>query len=248
MRDPNTGEMSGVFYELMQEIGKSLNLEVKFSHEIDWSLISEDLKNGKSDVHCAGVWATPARGRTMAFTDPITFLPSVAFVRADDKRFDFNIDAANSSDISIAIIDDDVSEEIATRDFPMAKRVSRAQIGAVEDLIFMVMSGKADITFDGPNRFGPFNATNPDKVRMVPTQKPVRIFPNTFAVDIHENELQNMLNTALHQMQDNGTVDRLLKKYQSKGYDTGFLLPVSRPYDWTKWNSEMNKGIIDIKQ
>ena len=83
---------------------------------------------------------------------------------------------------------------------------------------------------------------------MVPTQKPVRIFPNTFAVDIHENELQNMLNTALHQMQDNGTVDRLLKKYQSKGYDTGFLLPVSRPYDWTKWNSEMNKGIIDIKQ
>lgn len=241
MRDPNTGELSGLIYDLMQEAGKALNIKIEFDHEIDWSAIATDLQAQKADAHCAGVWATPARGRQMAFTDPVSFLPAVAFVKANDKRFDQDINAINSPDVTIAIIDDDVSEEIATRDFPLAKRIARPQLGNVEDLLMMVADGKADITFDGPNRYKPYDAANPGKLRMLSTLKPIRIFPNTIAVDIHEQELLQMLNTTIHQLQDNGTFDRLKQKYAQK-YLVDFLLPVVRPYDWQAWNSELNQG------
>ncbi|MCB1538662.1 MAG: amino acid ABC transporter substrate-binding protein [Rhodospirillales bacterium] len=232
MRDPNTGEMSGIMYDLMQEIGKALNLKIEYNLEVDWSQIAEALQAGKADAHCAGIWATPARGRRLAFTDPISFLPATAFVREGDTRFDHKPEAINDPTVTIAIIDDDVSQEIASRDYPLAKTVSRPQIGAVEDLLVMVMTGKADVTFDGPDRFEAFNRSNPGKIRMVPTARPIRIFPNTIAVDIHEHEMVHMLNTAIHQMQDNGTFDRLKKKYGAKGYPVDFLLPVERPYKW----------------
>lgn len=232
MRDPNTGQIAGFVVDFMNEMGKALNLKVEYNLEVDWAQIAEALQAGKADAHCAGVWATPARGRQMAFTDPMSFLPTVAFVREGDTRFDKNLKAINSPDVTIAVIDDDVSEEIATHDFPLARRVSRPQIGAVEDLMVMVMNKKADITFDGPNRFEPFSRNNPGKLRMVPTERPMRIFPNVVAVDIHEQELLQMLNTAMHQMQDNGTFDKLKDAYRAKGYPVDYLLPVVRPYHW----------------
>jgi ABC-type amino acid transport substrate-binding protein len=241
MHDPNTGEFSGIVYDLMQEAGKALNLKVEYVDEVDWANIAEDLQSHKADAHCAGVWATPARGRRLAFTDPIAFLPVTAFVREDDHRFDNNINAINKPDIKIAIIDDDVSEEVATRDFPQAQRVSRPQLGGVEDLLLMVMTHKADITFDGPNRFKPFDRQNPHKIRMVPTQNPIRMFPVTIAVDIHEHELLDVLNTTVHQMQDNGAFNRIKEKYGEK-YAVDFLIPVVRPYDWKTWNSQNNQG------
>jgi ABC-type amino acid transport substrate-binding protein len=247
MRDPNTGEVSGLFFDLMQEIGNALNLKVTFTHESEWSQIAADLQAGKADAHCAGVWATPARGRRLAFSDPITFLPAVAFVREGDARFDNNLDAINNSAVTIAILDDDVSEEIATRDFPLAKRLSLPQLSGPEGLLNAVMAGKADITFDGPNRYNTFTRNHPDKIRMVSTERPIRIFPNTLAVDIHEHELLHMLNTALAQMQDNGTIERLRKKYAEAGFAVDFLLPVVRPYDWKAWDSQMNKASHEVR-
>lgn len=239
MRDPNTGKFSGLIYDLVQEMGKALNLKIEYNLEVDWASIHTALQAGKADAHCAGVWATPARGRQLAFSDPISFLPAVAFVKAGDKRFDNNMDLVNSPDITIAIIDDDVSAEIAAQDYPKAKTFSIPQLSPVEGLMLAVATGKADITFDGPNRFEAFSRTNPGKIRMVPTPRPIRIFPNSIAVDIHEQELQDMLNTALHQMQDNGTFDRLKKNY-GKQYPVDFLLPVERPYKWTPelWSVE----------
>lgn len=235
MRDPNTGKLSGIMYDFMQEVGKSLNIKVEYIHEIDWSAIGTDLQAGKADAHCAGVWATPARGRQMAFTDPISFYPTVAFVKTGETRFDKDIKAVNDPNVTIAVIDDDVSEEIAKRDFPLAKRVSRPQIGNVEDLLVMVADGKADITFDGPGRYKPYNAANPGKLRMIATAKPIRIFPNTFAVDVHEHELLQMLNVSIHQLQDSGVFDKLKEQYSAK-YPVDFILPVVRPYDWQAVN------------
>ncbi len=60
------------------------------------------------------------------------------------------------------------------------------------------------------------NKSNPNKIRMVPTHKPIRVFPNTIAVDIYEHELLVMLNTALRQMQDNGTIDKIRRNTLTK--------------------------------
>ena len=83
MRDPNTGKMSGFIYDIMQEVGRSLNLKVEYTLEVPWDSIPMSLQSGKADAHCAGIWATPSRGRVMAFSNHwVILLPP--FLRAKE--------------------------------------------------------------------------------------------------------------------------------------------------------------------
>ncbi len=231
MRDPNTGELSGLIFDLMQEVGKSLNIKVEYSLETPWDSIGVVLSSGKADAHCAGVFATPSRGRVMAFSHPMFFSPTVAFARADDDRFDNNLERINQPDITAALSDDDITTEIYNRDFPLAKKWELPQFAPPEELFLALMTKKADVTFNGPSRLQSFEKGYPGKVKIIPTVKPLRIFPNTISVDIGEQELLHMLNTAIDQMVDSGVVDKLIAKYKTK-YDMNFLVPVNRPYTW----------------
>jgi ABC-type amino acid transport substrate-binding protein len=202
MRDPTTEKFSGFVHDIMQEVGAALSLKVEYVLEVDWGQIPDALRSGKADAHCAGIWATPARGRYMAFSEPISFIPAVAFVRAGDKRFDNNPAAINNPNIVIATVDDDVSSEISGRDFPKAKKVARPQLAPVEELLLMVKEKKADITFDSYGRLRGFKKSWPGAIEVVPMDHPLRIFPSTIAVDIHEDALLHMINTALNQLHD----------------------------------------------
>ena len=53
MRDPNTNQMSGLFYDIMQELGKPLNIKVDYALEIPWDSIGVALSSGKIDAHAA---------------------------------------------------------------------------------------------------------------------------------------------------------------------------------------------------
>lgn len=183
MRDPNTGEFSGYIYEIMQEVGKALNIKVSYVSEVDWGQIPQSLVSQKADAHCAGVWATPARGKHLAFTYPISFYPAVAFARSDDNRFDNNLQAINDPSITVSIIDDDVSEHIQKADFQKAKTVSKPQLAATAETILMVAEGKADVTFEGPIRFHEFEKNNPGTIKIIPNDKPVRLYANTIGLD-----------------------------------------------------------------
>ena len=231
MRDPTTGQFSGIVYDLMQEVGKSLNLKVEYSLEVPWDSIGVTLKSGKADAHCAGVFATPSRGRVLAFSDPMFFSPTVAFARKDDNRFDYNLDLINQPDITVALSDDDITREIYQRDYSQAKKWELPQFAPPEELFLALSSKKADVTFNAPSRLHSFEKGYPGVVKIIPTTKPLRIFPNSIAVDIGDEELLHVLNTAIDQMIDSGIVDKLIAKYKGK-YDTDFLVPVNRPYTW----------------
>lgn len=231
MRNPNTNEFSGIVYDFMQEVGKSLNLKVEYALEMPWDSIGTALHAGKVDAHCAGVWATPARGRVMAFSNPLFFSTTAAFARADDHRFDFNLERINQPDITVALSDDDITSEIYRQDFPRAKKYELPQFSPPEELLLAVATKKADVAFNSPARLAAFERGYPGKVRMISTPKPLRIFPDAIAVDIHEDALLHMLNTAIDQGIDNGTMDRLIAKYRKK-HNVDFLIPVDRPYTW----------------
>jgi ABC-type amino acid transport substrate-binding protein len=231
MHDPNTGVFSGIVYDFMQEVGKSLNLKVEYSLEMPWDSIGEALNSGKIDAHCAGVFATPSRGRVMAFSEPLFFSPTVAFARADDNRFDFNLDRANQPDITAALSDDDITTEIYQRDFFRAKKIELPQFAPPEELFLALATHKADITFNGPSRLPSFEKGYPGKVKIIPTLRPLRIFPNVIAVNINDEQLLHVLNTAIDQMLDSGVMDKLVVKYHPT-YDTSFLVQVNRPYTW----------------
>ncbi len=231
MRDPNSGQISGLIYDIMQEVGKSLNLKVEYDLEVSWDGISNALATGKADAHCAGVFGTPARGRSMAFSHPLFFSPTVAFARADDNRFDFKPDRIDRPDVTAVVSDDDITTELYAHNFPKAKRLELPQMASPDEVFIAITTKKADVTFTSPSRLYSYQKTNPNKIKIIPMAGPLRIFPHTISVDIHENELLNMLNTAVDQAVYSGIIDKLVEQYAAK-YDVGYLVPVNRPYTW----------------
>ena len=225
MHDPNTKEFSGLAYDIMQEVGESLNLKVEYVLDVPWDSIGIALQSGKVDAHCAGVFATPARARVMAFSKPLFFSPAFAFARKDDKRFDFDLERINKPDITVALSDDDITTEIYAEDFPRAKKYDLPQLCPPEELLLAVATKKADVTFNGPTRLHTFEKSYPGKIKVIPTKKPLRLFPNVLAVKPGEQKLLDMLNKAINQLIANGTIDKLEAKYRKK-YDMDFLIPV----------------------
>lgn len=213
MKDPNTGKISGIFADIMEEIGKAADIKVEFVEEVDWGQIPQALQSGKIDAMCAGMWGTAKRGKSLAFSKPLFLSVAEAYARYDDKRFDHNLAAINNANVTLSINDGDVSQEIADRMFPMAKRVSKIQMAGEDFLLMNVVTKKADVTFTTPSIAKAYIKHNPKSLRQIPFDRPLGINRNVIGVDIHETELIRMLDVAVEELQYNGVIDQIFARY-----------------------------------
>lgn len=228
LKDPNTGKLSGIFFDVTERMGTDLGLKIEWIGEIDFGQIAEALASKKIDAFCSGMAATPERGRRMAFSMPAFFGSLDVIVKDGDTRFDSNIDDINNPNVTIATNDGDISEEIAKQDFPLAKRLPKIQTGGDSELLLNVASGKADVTFTNRAIVFPFMKNNPGKIRIVPVKKPVRLFSVGYATDIHEDALLKVIDNALMIALNNGAVEKMIVHY-TKDTPGLFLLP-THPY------------------
>ncbi|TAH37780.1 MAG: amino acid ABC transporter substrate-binding protein [Alphaproteobacteria bacterium] len=226
IKDANTGAMSGIFYDYMDAMGKSLNLKIQWT-EVSWSDFAADLASGKIDAMCAGIWPTGTKSRAMDFTAPIYYVAIHTFARADDTRFDHALDKINSKDITIASMDGEISNIIASADFKDAKLLSLPSNASQPQILLNVATGKADVTFQDAATGQDFMNANPGKVKMVPGGEFIRTFGNTIAVAKGQDELKDMLNTASAELLQSGVVDGIIKKYEKY---PGSFYRVAKPY------------------
>jgi len=226
IKDPNTGALSGIFYDTMQEAGKNLGLKINWVEEAGWGTMIEGLEAGRYDIIVTDLWPNAARSKSIDFTNALYYIPIGVYVRPGDNRFS-NLNAINSSDITIATIDGEMSSLIAQTDFSQAKVISLAQDTPVSQVLLNVSTKKADVTFAQPAIAEEFLANNPGAVENIAKENPVRYFPNTMGVPKDEEGFKSMINTALEELLNNGTMDRLIAQYEK--YD-GSYYPVAKPY------------------
>ncbi|MDD3182760.1 MAG: transporter substrate-binding domain-containing protein [Alphaproteobacteria bacterium] len=227
MKDPNTGVLSGIGYEVMEVMGKALSLKIDWAEEMGWALFPTALKSGRIDAFCVGAWPSAARAREVDQTGPLSYQPYYAYVRPDDARFDNKIEAANDPSISISTMDGDTSQIISRSDFPKAKLLSLVETANPDEMLINVATGKADIAFIEPSFATRFNAQNPGKIRQVVLSQPLRVYGNVFFIAQGENRLRQMLNTALTEQLSSGTVERIIQKFEPV---PNAILRVAPPY------------------
>lgn len=230
-KDPNTGKISGLAYDLTERIGKDLNLKIEWSEEVGSATWMEGLKNNRYDMLCNTAWATTIRAPYVLASDPAYFTAINAYAQIKNHRFDKNIALANSPDVKIATIDGATSATIATQTFPLAKTVSLPDLTDFSQLLLSVSTGKADITFSEAAQFEDFNRKNPNILRNVTPTTPVRLVPNTFFVAAKEYQLISMINLALQNLHNEGFVEQVLNKYEPR---PNIWKRVTKPYITTK--------------
>lgn len=214
IKDANNGEISGLFPDFITQMAKDLGLDIEWVEEVGWGNAIEGFKTGRYDAVCTPFWANADRAKAAYFVRPLYLTGVGAWVRSDDNRFNKSYDVINNENITIATIDGEMAEVIARTKFPKAKVVSLPQSSSIAELLALVDSGKADVTFVS-NYFGEqFVASNPNSIKNAVSDKPVKLIPETFMIPLGENKLKSMLDIVALELLNDGLMDRLWKKYE----------------------------------
>lgn len=226
MKNPQTGALSGMFYDFMNEIGAKLSLKVEWTQEAGWATYLNDLKTGRYDMMCSMAWRNAARAREGLSTAALYYSPVYAWVRKDDSRFDKDARTANDPAYRISTIDGGTVDILARADFPRAQRLSLPEMTTFSDVPLNVAAGKADMTFIEPYIAQDFLKSNPDTLKRV--GDPLRVYPNVMWVAKGEQDFLSMVDAAVEELLNTPLLDTLFKKYDIQD---GSYFPPAKPYE-----------------
>lgn len=213
LKDPNTGELSGIFIDAMREIGRRLSLEVEFTEEVAWDSMIAGLNARRYDVIATQIWPSAPRARDAAFSRPLYYTAVGIYVRSDDHRFDNDISLLNAETVRVTGIEGASSIIIGQTDFPKAKLTPIAGAADTNQQFLEVVSKKADVVFLDTYQGEAYIRSNPGSLRNIVPDRPIRVFPDTFMVKRDEFHLLTMLDTTIGELQNSGYLDKLIKKY-----------------------------------
>jgi ABC-type amino acid transport substrate-binding protein len=230
IKDPNTGKLSGIFYDTLNKAAQNMGLKVNWNLEVGWGDAIEALNTGKCDIVGSDAWSNSTRGKSADFIQPLYYSPINAYVRADDNRFDRDINIVNSSNYKIVTLDGENSQVIAAQNFPNAKTLQLPQLTDVSQLFVNVADGKGDMTFQDSSTADQYMKNNPGKIKLI--SSPLVVYGDVMMVKKGEYSLKTTIDNAINELLNNGFIDSVINKYQ-KDYTVGFQR-IAAPYRITK--------------
>jgi polar amino acid transport system substrate-binding protein len=203
----------GIFPDTLEEAARKLSLKVEWAEEVTWGTLIEGIQSGRYDLHGSAVLRTSSRARAADFTVPLFFEAAGVYVRPGDSRFLGHLERINEPAVRIATIDGEFSDIIARSDFPRAQVIALPQMADPSQLCLEVANGRADVTFLSTRIAAQYIRKNPGKIENIAVQKPIRVTPVCMMVKRDQYEFKTMINAALLETLNNGTVDSLIRKY-----------------------------------
>ncbi len=227
-KDANTGQLAGIFPEIIEEMGKNLNIKIEWVEETGWANFVEAMQMDRFDMFCGPIWPTTDRAKLIGFTVPVAYSAGHIYSRKDDTRFDADYKILNDAQYTIATMDGEMSAIMAAKAFPKAKTVAIPQLGDMTQMLMSVVTGKADATILEPSLAREFSQKNPGTIHQV-TKEPYAIYPDVYGVKLDDVKFKAVVDAALTQMVNEGVVDQIIEKYET---DRGMYMPVSKPYSY----------------
>lgn len=212
IKDEKTGQLSGFSYDIVEAAAKNLGLKTNWVEEVGWGSAIEGLKTKRYDIVGTQIWPNAARAREAVFSMAPFYSGLYPYVRTGDTRFSVNLPKLNSSQYTISILDGEMASFIAKQDYPNAKVASLPQLSSYAEVFLNVTTKKADIAFAEPSAANDFLKSNPGSIQKV-QDKPVRALGLQFAFARGEDSMVSMWNTALEELLNDGTISRILVKY-----------------------------------
>jgi polar amino acid transport system substrate-binding protein len=226
MKDIKTGEMSGTAYEIINEVGKVLNLKIEWTEETTFGSAIEGLKTGRYDMLCTTLYMRPNMMPHVEFTQAYYYLPIHVVQRTGEDRFK-TVSDVNRPEIKISAIDGTIPALLAAEDFPDAAKFSLSESNDYAENMMSVVTRKADVTLMDPLIFNNFDKNNPGQLEINGDIPPLRVFAKTFAVLKGEHDLNTMISYAIQHLLNNGKIEPIISKYEPF---PGTLMRVSKAY------------------
>ena len=223
-KDPNTGVLSGIYYDIVRQLTDNLSLKFECVEEVGWGEQVAGLQAGRFDLVCSPVSLNAARARSADFSIPLYYSP--VKVWAKERKW---AAAANENfdrpDVKISVIDGEQTSAFARNYFSHAHTVSLPQSAPFADLLMQVTTGKADITFAEPLAVREFEATN--GMRLVDLgDKPLLVVPNILLLKRDEFAFKQMIDNGLRELFNTGFIDKAISRYET--YPNSYIRETTR--------------------
>ncbi len=212
IEDPETGEFSGIFHDLIQAFCQEHNWTIEWTEEVGYGVIQHGLDEGRYDIFVAPVWPTPERLAQANVTESIYSSEVGMWVREENLSQAQAEDFATNSFVRVAIKEGDITDSIALADFPSWRRIRVPQLTDTEELLRFVAQGDADVTFAEQYLVDEYNKTSEVKLVNAGTS-PVRTFSNCFMLSKQNAELTEMLNVFLRAKREGGELEKKIRHY-----------------------------------
>ncbi len=210
--DAKTGEKGGIFHDVMEEIGKRLDIKIVWQEELGWDTSLESVKNGRVDMACAGYWLNAPRIQNALSSTAQLYSPLYVWMREDDKRV-LKIEELNSNKFSVAEIDGSAENQNIAIHFQKVKIVSLPELDSTPDKIMNLITKKVDFITADISTMKDYMAKNPGKVRNAFPDQPIALFPTVMLLPPDDFRLKDLLDNTLRGIEYDGTLDTILQKY-----------------------------------
>ena len=224
--DANTKKMSGIFYDVAEEMGKRLNLKIEWTEETGWGTATESLQNKRFDAVCSGFWVNSTRAQKADFSAPITYSVSNVWVRSN-AHYDFkSLADVNNENFSFGAIDGSADMKIVQGRFPKTKRYSMPELVSLGEVLQGLSSGKFDAVAWDDATVSDYLKTNPGSLKKLFPEEPVAIYPTVMLLPMGETKLKAMIDNTIREIQYDGTLETIIEK----NHATGLLKLPAKPY------------------
>lgn len=216
MKDPNTAVVSGFIPDIVNEIGKELNIKIDYVEEVTIAQMFEGFATNRYDAVCGPITGNINRTPVADFTKPVGYASIDAYVRTEDTRFDKGTEAIDRPDVKIIAIEGEVGASVVPLKFPHAQLVTLPQISDNTQLLMELASGKADVVMADTASALTFMASNPGKIRKVEGVSPI-LLSGTIAIPPDAFRFKAMLDNSIDYLLGTGYIEALARKYGLQG-------------------------------
>jgi tRNA-dependent cyclodipeptide synthase len=211
MYDRQYDNFSGIFYEVIINVARKNNWNIRWSEETGYGVIIDGLEKNRFDIFGSTVWPTPERKEKASFSSSLYESKVFPWIREDFKQL--YSEMKDKSELRIAVKENDISHSIANADFKEQRLIYVPQLTDTSELLKFVAENKADVTFVEPHLASIFNQTSP--IKLVSAEgNPVRTYENTFVFLKEDLSLKDIFDKEIENMKVSGLIEKLLKKYQ----------------------------------
>jgi len=225
-KDPNTGQVTGIAADIMDEIDARLGIKHEWAEEVGPGTAVQSLQSKRVDMICLPVIITQPRMRVADFTDPVLFSRFSVWMRKDASVTDPKL--LNDPRYKFVAIDGTAPMAMTKRIFPQAQILSLTELSPTSDMFLSVTGKKADAVFSDSSNAGMYDRHNPDQIKPVYDAQTDRILPWAFMMPQNEYAFTRMIDLVLQDMQLDGTIQRIVATHQAEKM---YLMPRSRHSD-----------------
>ena len=212
IEDPNTGELSGIFYDIDTLLAKRLNIEFEFVQKVNWGDIALDLNDNKVDIIASPIWPTIERAKFMEFSTPVYFESLNVFVRSDDNRFNGDLSKINNPKIKVGTIIGEISAIAKDRYFPNASSIDNSRDTHISQLLDDLVAKKVDVIFTSPIMAIKYLETG--KVKEVEGVEPLNVYPTVMVMRKGDFALKSMIDNSIMELHNTGIINQIISKYE----------------------------------